>query len=372
MRNALVRRLVKSSTRLCTAGMSTTTTSPARPVEATLGSSPVAGQTIVHKDVRYTTIKEGRAYILVPPEARTVVDPKVGGKGGAEQAQNVFYNPIQQFNRDLSVLAIRVFADDFSGRVQQRVQEKSNEEKLAAPRREKRKRHREKAVEAPSGDSEQQKLDPKDSVIPFETETETAQETTKDESNAKKRKAEDEGSLEASEAKKQKTTTSNRDLDDDYIEPAKASALPPGERPDDKLRRHLRILDALSATGLRALRYAAELPIATQIVANDLLATATDAIRLNVTHNRLNHAITATTANAQAHMYLAAFAHHSHAYAKYDVIDLDPYGTAVPFLVQALPSPASQSRLPIRPKPRSTCPRSSIWFDRQWHPSPAA
>jgi len=98
----------------------------------------------------------------------------------------------------------------------------------------------------------------------------------------------------------------------------------------------VRILDALSATGLRALRYAQEFPFNTAITANDLLPAATESIRMNVEHNRLQDKITPVTSNALAHMYTAAFAGAPHEYAKYDVIDLDPYGTAVPFLEAAL------------------------------------
>ncbi|PNS20753.1 N2,N2-dimethylguanosine tRNA methyltransferase [Sphaceloma murrayae] len=333
--------------------------------EATLETQPAAGQTVIHEGVRYTTIKEGLAHILVPPNAKTSVDPKAAGKGGGENAQNVFYNPIQQFNRDLSVLAIRAFSEDFSGRRKQRAQSKSKVHKQTAKHT-----NREKRMSSKVGAGDSQK--PKDSVDPLGGELAAGNLEKPDDivssgyvseppqvagttTNAKKRKAEDDTNNEA-EAKKTKIDAKTLDseatghgtengavdsrkqlgADSSSVAPDEASKLPTGQRPDDKLRPHLRILDALSATGLRALRYASELPIPTKVVANDLLATATRAINLNVTHNKLNHAITATTSNAQAHMYSAAFSYDSHAYGKYDVIDLDPYGTAVPFIEAAL------------------------------------
>ena len=61
-----------------------------------------------------------------------------------------------------------------------------------------------------------------------------------------------------------------------------------GRRKDDP---PLKILDALSATGLRALRYAKELPMATSVTANDLSPSAAAAIRDNVEYNRLKHQI---------------------------------------------------------------------------------
>ncbi|RPB23463.1 TRM-domain-containing protein [Terfezia boudieri ATCC MYA-4762] len=94
-----------------------------------------------------------------------------------------------------------------------------------------------------------------------------------------------------------------------------------------------RILDALSATGLRALRYALEIPFATHLTANDLSAAAVQTIHRNLLYNQPTNPsaiqkITPTTSPAQAHMYASPHNYH--------VIDLDPYGTASPFLDSAL------------------------------------
>lgn len=45
------------------------------------------------------------------------------------------------------------------------------------------------------------------------------------------------------------------------------------------------ILEALSATGLRSIRYAKEIPNVTKIVANDLSEQAVETIKANVVHN---------------------------------------------------------------------------------------
>jgi tRNA (guanine26-N2/guanine27-N2)-dimethyltransferase len=102
-----------------------------------------------------------------------------------------------------------------------------------------------------------------------------------------------------------------------------------------------RILDALSATGLRALRYAKEIPFVTNVVANDMNPNAIKAMGLNVTHNDLEGVIHPNVGDAIGHMYRVAYptpdAHGpNHIYRKYEVIDLDPYGTAAPFLDAAL------------------------------------
>jgi tRNA (guanine26-N2/guanine27-N2)-dimethyltransferase len=57
---------------------------------------------------------------------------------------------------------------------------------------------------------------------------------------------------------------------------------------------------------------------------------ATASIALNVEHNKLTDKITPNTGNAMAHMYSFV------GKRGYDVIDLDPYGTAAPFLDSAL------------------------------------
>lgn len=102
-----------------------------------------------------------------------------------------------------------------------------------------------------------------------------------------------------------------------------------------------RILDALSATGLRALRYASEIPFATAIVANDRDKNAAKSIKLNVEHSKLSSKISTTNSDALGHMYAVAFPPTNshgpqHISGKYDVIDLDPYGTAAPFFDAAL------------------------------------
>ena len=48
------------------------------------------------------------------------------------------------------------------------------------------------------------------------------------------------------------------------------------------------VLEALSATGLRAIRYSKEVEGLTSIIANDLSASAVAAIRRNVQHNGLD------------------------------------------------------------------------------------
>ncbi|KAG7911355.1 hypothetical protein KL906_000676 [Ogataea polymorpha] len=161
---------------------------------------------------KYKVLTEGSASVLFPPD-------------------QVFYNPVQQYNRDLSSLAIRAFSEIYY------------EEKLA------RKRKHDK--ESP---------DPKD------------------------------------------------------CEP----------------QPYVRILEALSATGLRAIRYGKEIPLVSKVVANDLSKDAVNAINFNIEYNRIQDKVEANEGDAIRVM--------ADSKDQFHVVDLDPYGTAAPFVDSALNS----------------------------------
>lgn len=161
----------------------------------------------------YNVIKEGKALVLVPKQ------------------ETVFYNHIQQFNRDLSVMAVRAWL------------EQHNENRL------------------------------------------------------KKRKMDDNGETASPESKK-----------------------------------FVRILEALSASGLRALRYGHEVPQVAKIVANDLLPAAVESINRSAEYNKLQHLVQGHEGDAIAYMGSIPEKDRFHA------VDLDPYGTAAPFLENAVRS----------------------------------
>ena len=240
------------------------------------------------------------------------------------QSGKVFYNRVQIFNRDLSVLAIRVW----------------DERKIAEARA-------------------NPKLARKAWVARGEWPSSTSASTT----NVDKRSSSSSSSTTTTSTT---TTTSNLQEDDHMI-------LPP-----------IRILEALAASGLRTMRYARELPKGrvSLIVANDLEAAAIDAIALNVKFNGLstenistNHSgylprIVGNAGDASLVMlcssrgialpgtmqnWLTTQPTHSASFKSqsssssssfpsssspspflFDVVDLDPYGTASPFLDSAL------------------------------------
>lgn len=97
------------------------------------------------------------------------------------------------------------------------------------------------------------------------------------------------------------------------------------------LNEGLRIIEALSATGLRSIRYAKEIPGVTEILANDIAAAAVEAIQKNVTYNGVGDIVKPNHDDATMAMYL----HRKHG-TRFDVVDLDPYGCPTPFLDSAV------------------------------------
>lgn len=94
--------------------------------------------------------------------------------------------------------------------------------------------------------------------------------------------------------------------------------------------RRLHVLEGLSATGLRALRYFREVPYVARVIANDLDAGAVDTIRRNVAHCGESSAECVVPNCADAYVYMATHRR------EFDVVDLDPYGSAAPLLDPAV------------------------------------
>ncbi|KAF6840941.1 N2,N2-dimethylguanosine tRNA methyltransferase [Colletotrichum plurivorum] len=248
----------------------------------------------------YKGIKEGKATILVPAEA-----------AGKQSKQQVFYNPIQQFNRDLSVLAIRAYGEEVI------------ERKAAQPASKRKEKKRRRAAGDEGGDRPA-KVQVTDDGTPAQgADGEAAQQGD----GTKAATLEAAATSAASEA------------------PATTEAKESAEKPaPEKKAPRFTILDALSASGLRALRYSHELPFVTSVTANDLTKSAVESIKLNAKHNGLEDKIQANHDDAIAHMYRRIaddlskrdrFGNPSKE-NKYDVIDLDPYGTAAPFIDAAV------------------------------------
>jgi len=303
-------------------------------------ASPAIGQHIHHDGKDYTTIKEGLAYILVPSAGPTV--PQTTPKGD-NQPQSVFYNPIQQFNRDLSVLAIKAYGEEAVAR-----KKAADDKKRKTVSAKSKKRKREEQDAKSNGVEKMARLD--DEAGNGKADVGEESELVEGETRENTAMGVDEATTTAAEGKDTDKPVGN----------AQNGTAETSSTPKPK-QQTFTILDALSATGLRALRYSQEIPFTTSVTANDLLPEATRTINLNVEHNRLTSKINSVTGNAITHMY--AFAGEtpldSNRYKpskKYDVIDLDPYGTAAPFLDAAVQAVRDDGGLLC-----VTCTDAGVW-----------
>ncbi len=87
------------------------------------------------------------------------------------------------------------------------------------------------------------------------------------------------------------------------------------------------VLDALSGTGVRALRYCLEVPDVVKCYANDVDSQAYELIVRNISHNNLESKVIALNEDANIVMYSL-----KKSGVKLDLIDIDPYGSPAPFL----------------------------------------
>ncbi|KZT67746.1 N2,N2-dimethylguanosine tRNA methyltransferase [Daedalea quercina L-15889] len=239
----------------------------------------------------YTLHTENTARVLLPPE------------------NQAFLNPVQEFNRDLSVACIRTWS------------ELLNEEKEAKWRRNQERR----AKQAERG--------PK----------------------AKRVKTEDAAKAAAPVTENTQEIASENATESEVPQPAagpSAKKQPEGAVVQYQPYKSV-ILEALSASGLRSIRYAKEVPLVKYVIANDLSHSAVEAMKRNVEINGLGGQdasndepsdkrtngtakpqlgkVRVSEADACALMY-----NHRADKSRVDVVDLDPYGTAAPFIDAAV------------------------------------
>ncbi|KAK6543374.1 RNA methyltransferase tRNA(m5U54)methyltransferase [Orbilia ellipsospora] len=235
-----------------------------------------------------TTSVDGVTYKIQPEGLANILLPDV------EKTTEVFYNHIQQFNRDLTMAVTRAYGEMLDAERKIMKRKHRGGVKHKRPRKKRRSNDLDNPVvtaeEAEAGDEDED-------VVDFE-------------------------------------------IEDQDVGMADAS---------DEPKPRFAVLDALSATGLRALRYAKEVPFVTHVTANDMSPSAIESITRNIKFNGVEDIVKLSHDNAIGHMYRTAFP----AYQadptpenpsrmkqckaeKYNVIDLDPYGSAAPFIDSAL------------------------------------
>lgn len=199
-----------------------------------------------------TVVREGKAAILFP------------------SANEVFYNPVQEFNRDLTCAVITEFA----------------REQLA---------QRGVRILVPGE---------KDRVVV--------------ELSEEKNGIKDQEATEQPENEQQEEEESN---DKELITASVG----------EKCEQGLCVLEGLAASGLRSVRFALEVPGLKSITANDCSAKAAALIARNAQHNNVSHILQASQKDASMVMYEARGKK-----VRYDVIDLDPYGSPSSFVDAAV------------------------------------
>ncbi|TGJ78807.1 hypothetical protein E0Z10_g9959 [Xylaria hypoxylon] len=323
-------------------------TAPATSTSTSTSTADV--QLFVRDGQEYIEVKEGLGRILVP---FSKPDPSGKTTKTVEEQQKVFYNPIQQFNRDLTVLAIKAYGEGLlpkprSANAKHIAKRKRDKSDINGPNH---KKHQEQPTDATETSATDVASFARASDGSVEEKDITMLDTEK-------------SAAELGEKKGEPSAAADQPLLETAKEPEpKPKTLAPHNAPS------FTILDALSATGLRALRYAQELPFVTSVTANDLLPSAVEAIRRNAEHNRIESKIIATAGDARAHMYslLAEEVSRDHDRdrhsnknkskgKRYNVIDLDPYGTAAPFLDAAVNAVRDDGGLLC-----VTCTDSGVW-----------
>ncbi|XP_034739802.1 tRNA (guanine(26)-N(2))-dimethyltransferase [Etheostoma cragini] len=96
-------------------------------------------------------------------------------------------------------------------------------------------------------------------------------------------------------------------------------------------QRGLRVLEGLAASGLRSVRFALEVPGLQSVTANDFSTKAAALIARNAQYNGVSHLLQASCRDASMLMYEMRGKKE-----RFDVIDLDPYGSPASFLDAAV------------------------------------
>ncbi|KAF9535308.1 N2,N2-dimethylguanosine tRNA methyltransferase [Crepidotus variabilis] len=214
--------------------------------------------------------------------------------------EEAFLNPVQEFNRDLSIACIRVWSEELS---------KAKEEKW-------KKAQTKKQGTTSKSNGESVAMGQTDVEMPFSTLKVPKERTSV---------------VHLADTEKQRISTTKV----------------PEYRPYKFV-----LLEALSATGLRAIRYAKEIPLAKYIIANDLSPVAVGVMKRNVELNGLGGEESSVSTVADAGASLRAVKkpkvivnegdacslmyNHREEKNRVDVVDLDPYGTAGPFIDAAV------------------------------------
>ncbi|KAJ1024794.1 hypothetical protein NDA16_002834 [Ustilago loliicola] len=175
-------------------------------------------------------------------------------------AEAAFLNPVQEFNRDLSTLAIRTWSERLNAEKKARFV-RAAQRNAATAGKGKSKR---KGGQAANGSSS----------------SEDAATTGEQQPDAKKARIDKNGT-----GAPTSTALTAEATQEDGAPEAGSSAVLSSSAEDEYRSYKFTLLEALSATGLRSIRYAKEIPLLRWVLANDLSPTAVEAMKRNVALN---------------------------------------------------------------------------------------
>ncbi len=95
--------------------------------------------------------------------------------------------------------------------------------------------------------------------------------------------------------------------------------------------RNLKILDAMTGCGIRGIRYAVEVNKVAHVVLSDVQHTAIELAKRNIERNGVEDRVEAACMDANLVLTL-----HNTPHDRFDVVDLDPFGSPAPFLDSAI------------------------------------
>ncbi|XP_063062157.1 tRNA (guanine(26)-N(2))-dimethyltransferase isoform X2 [Engraulis encrasicolus] len=266
-----------------TATTTTTTTTATDGTVAPASTAGVTNQTGTATEAGLrpgeTVVREGKAAILFP------------------SANEVFYNPVQEFNRDLTCAVITEFA---------REQLSQKGVRLVVPG------EKERVVVCLADDKDKS------------SENQETMDGMKEEEEEKKKEKDAGNGSETTgngNGKEKKENGGGKEEEESFVTASVG----------EKCEQGLRVLEGLAASGLRSVRFALEIPGLRSVTANDFSAKAAALIARNAQHNQVAHLVHASQRDASMVMYEARGKNQ-----RFDVIDLDPYGSPAPFLDAAV------------------------------------
>uniref|UniRef100_A0A7S0LH64 tRNA (guanine(26)-N(2))-dimethyltransferase n=1 Tax=Coccolithus braarudii TaxID=221442 RepID=A0A7S0LH64_9EUKA len=229
--------------------------------------------------------------------------------------KGVFYNPPQIPNRDLSVLVLRQFAEDWQKEAAEKQLQRLEKARRAEAYR---------SAKQVSSDSVSAAVESNPAAVAAVVAPEAAGTGVQAGGDAAVSSQKQEASRDLS------SVAAPEGGADTLIEPA--------------TNVRLRVLDALSASGLRAMRYAKEVAGLTQVVANDVDPVAVDVMTRNFERNGLSEPLVVPHVGDAARYLHDCRPPHGE---RFEVIDLDPYGSAAPFLDSAVQAVAEGGLLMV-------------------------